>query len=90
MLFLLAMEPLHMLFKAAHDVGVLDQPSPICERFRVSLYVDAAIVFINPTIKDFQATVNILQMFVEASGLTTNMDKTHFSPSDVKKLAWIS
>jgi hypothetical protein len=60
MLFLLAMEPLHMLFKAAQDAGVLDKLSLVCERFRVSLYVDDDAVFINPIAKDFQATVKIM------------------------------
>jgi hypothetical protein len=53
MLFLLAMEYLHMLFKTAHDTGLLDKLSHVCERFIVSLYADDIAVFINPTTKDF-------------------------------------
>jgi hypothetical protein len=80
MLFLLAIEPLHMLFKAAQAIGVLDKLSHDCEMFRVSLYVDDAALFINPSAKDFQATIQILKIFVEASGLSTNMVKTRFFP----------
>jgi hypothetical protein len=40
MLFLLAMEPLHLLFKKAQDLKLLEKVSRGCEAFRVSLYAD--------------------------------------------------
>jgi hypothetical protein len=52
MLFLLAMEPLHMLFKKAQDVGLLQKLSPLCDTFRVSLYADDAALFLNPDKKE--------------------------------------
>jgi hypothetical protein len=45
----------------------------------MSLYADAA-VFISPSTQDMQATKFILNIFSEASGLTTNLDKTEFYP----------
>jgi hypothetical protein len=46
----------------------------------MSLYVDDIAVFSNPTSHGIQATTYILQLFAEASGLSTNMDKTEFYP----------
>jgi hypothetical protein len=80
MLFLLAMEPLHRLFKKAQETNLLDKVSKGCHEFRISLYADNAAVFIKPTTKDLQVTNTILELFVGASGLVTNMDKTQFYP----------
>jgi hypothetical protein len=49
-----------------------------CQDFRISLYVDVAIVFIKPTTKDLMITNAILQSFANASGLATNLQKTQF------------
>jgi hypothetical protein len=49
MIFLLAMEPLHLLFKKSQEEGLLQSLSPLCDAFRVSLHVDDAALFINPT-----------------------------------------
>jgi hypothetical protein len=80
MIFLLAMEPLHRLFKKAQDNGLLDIVTKSCESFRVSLYADDAAVFIKPSRHDLQVVNCILQIFHQASGLATNMDKTQFFP----------
>jgi hypothetical protein len=60
MLFLLAMEPLHMLFKKAQEVNLLQNLSPASDAFRVSLYVDDAAVFIHPNVHDLQVSDHIL------------------------------
>jgi hypothetical protein len=80
MLFLLVMEPLHILFSKAQDMGLLQRVSKGCQAFRVSLYGDDAAVFIKPTFEDLVVANCILQLFVEASGLVTNMTKTLFFP----------
>jgi hypothetical protein len=49
MLFLLDMEPLHMLFKKVHEGGLLEKLNPKCDPCRVSLYVDDVALFINST-----------------------------------------
>jgi hypothetical protein len=44
----------------------------------MSLYADDAAVFINLIAHDLQATKFILQLFADASCLTTNIPKTEF------------
>jgi hypothetical protein len=80
MLFLLAMEPLHRLFRKAQEQGLLKQLSSGCDAFRASLYADDVVVFINPIVDDLQVTTKILSIFSYASGLRTNMEKTQFYP----------
>jgi hypothetical protein len=80
MLFLFAMEPLHLLFCCAQCSGLLSHLHDNSEKFRASLYVDAAAIFIKPTVQDIKGTKLILQIFGEASGLITNMDKAEFYP----------
>jgi hypothetical protein len=63
MLFLLVMEPLHRLFKKAQEQKLLDKVGKGCQDFRLSLYVDVAVVFIKPTTRDWQVTNAILQLF---------------------------
>jgi hypothetical protein len=80
MMFLLAMEPLHMFFLKAQEMGLLKPVSKGCHAFRVSLYAYDATVFIKRTTEDLCVTNNILQSFAEASGLVTNLEKTQFYP----------
>jgi hypothetical protein len=80
MLFLLAMEPLHMLFHHAQSSGTLSFLHQNCANFRMSLYADDAAVSIHPTARDLATTKHILQIFGDASGLITNLDKTNFYP----------
>jgi hypothetical protein len=80
MLFLLVMEPLHLLFKAAQDSGLLGSLPFVCDTVRVALYANDVSVFICPTEGDFITTNCILKVFAEASGLNTNLAKTQFYP----------
>jgi hypothetical protein len=80
MLFLLAMEPLHRLFKKAQDLGLLEKVSSTYDNFKMTLYADGAIVFIKPEEKDLTVTTSILNIFAQASRLTTNLRKTEFFP----------
>jgi hypothetical protein len=80
MLFLLAMEPLHRLFRRAQDSGLLGSLSRGSNSFRLSLYADVAATFIKPTQQDLEVTLSILQIFVEAPGLCTSMNKTECYP----------
>jgi hypothetical protein len=80
MLFLFSMEPLHKLFRRAQEMGLLSNLSKGCDDFRVSLYADDVAVFIRPSEHDLCITTNILNIFHEASGLATNMNKTEFYP----------
>jgi hypothetical protein len=69
MLFLLAMEPLHRLFKKAQDMGLLGSLSRGCDAFRMSLYANDVVAFVNPTEQDMRTTIEILNIFSNASGL---------------------
>jgi hypothetical protein len=75
MLFLLAMEPLHKLFRKAQTMGVLSSLSKSCDMFRMSLYADDDALFLKPASYDLSVTIAILDFFVGASGLETNMSK---------------
>jgi hypothetical protein len=80
MLFLLVMEPLHILFKKAQEMGLLKKLSSVCDAFKVLLYADDATPFINPTKQDLTSTNFILHIFAEANGLITNLQKTNYYP----------
>jgi hypothetical protein len=73
------MEPLHLMFKAAQDAGLLGRLTPSCDACRVALYADVAALFIGPSEDDYTTTNCILQAFAKASGLNTNLSKTQFS-----------
>jgi hypothetical protein len=80
MLFLLAMESLHKLFIKAQSMGILSSLSRTCAIFRMSLYADDATFLLKPTEHDLKVTIEILDMFVGATALTTNMSKTECYP----------
>jgi hypothetical protein len=80
MLFLLPMGPLHILFKKAQESGLSSSLSKGSDSFRLSLYADDDAAFIKPTKMDLEATLSILQIFAEASGLFTNMNKIECYP----------
>jgi hypothetical protein len=63
MLFLLAMDPLHRLFKKAQDLGLLEKVSSACDNFRMALYADGVVVFIKTEEKDLMVTTSILNIF---------------------------
>jgi len=47
---------------------------------RASFYSDDLVVFLSPTEADLRCIRAILDLFVDASGLVTNMDKCLISP----------
>jgi hypothetical protein len=80
MIFILAMEPHHKLFQKAQNMGLLQNLSTSCDRFRASLYADDAALFIKPTANEVAVTEHILDIFAQASGLVTNLNKIEFFP----------
>lgn len=80
MLFLLAMEPLHKLFRIAQHQGLITFLNKSYECFRFSMYADDAAVFIKPLAQDLAALKAILEIFGQASGLHTNLEKTKVYP----------
>jgi hypothetical protein len=80
MIFLLAMEPMHLLFKKAHYVKLLEKLRLNCDTCKVSLYADDDVIFIQSNEHELKVTNHILKIFADASGLVTNISKTHYYP----------
>lgn len=80
MLFIIAMDVLHrMLAKASRD-GML-RPMQLQEiKFQCSLYADDVTLFIRTSVQEARAVKEILRVFGEASGLTTNLAKCSITP----------
>jgi hypothetical protein len=79
-LFLLAMEPLHLLFQKAQQAKLLKYLSPACDAFRLTLYANDVALFIQPKAEELKVTDGILNLFPRASGLMTNLGKTKYYP----------
>ena len=47
---------------------------------RISLYADDVVLFLRPSASDIAITLDILQLFGNASGLTTNLQKSSVLP----------
>jgi hypothetical protein len=82
MLFILIMDVLNSLFTKADSEGLL---SPLVTRQRLSLFADYVALFIGSNGVDLQLTKNLLQVFGEATGLQTNLQKSCVIPSIVMK-----
>jgi hypothetical protein len=80
MLFLLAMEPLQLLFKKAMQTQLINKLTHNYDSFRVSLYADDATLFLKPSKDDLDIMNCIMQLFADASGLITNLRKTQTYP----------
>ena len=75
MLFILVMNVLgNMISKAANE-GLLLPLSRRAFKHRVSMYADDVVLFLCPAAKDIEITMDILNLFGEATGLKTNLQK---------------
>jgi len=75
MLFILVMDVLgHMITKATSE-GLLLPLST-----RISIYADDVALFLRPEAGDISTTMDILNLFGEASGLKTNLQKNNVLP----------
>ena len=78
MLFILVMDVLNSLFLKAEAEGLL---LPLLSTGqRMSLYADDVALFIRSEEEDLQITKELLQVFGEASGLQTNLQKSCVIP----------
>ncbi|WVZ78922.1 LOW QUALITY PROTEIN: hypothetical protein U9M48_026563 [Paspalum notatum var. saurae] len=80
MLFILVMDTLNSLFIKAEEMGLLQ---PLTRGFagqRISLYADDVALFIKPSVDEMNLTTQILEVFGEASGLRTNLQKSCVIP----------
>jgi hypothetical protein len=80
MLFILAMDILGLFFSRAEEVGLLQQLSGMIKFHRISLYVNDVALFLHPSAADISITMNLLDLFGEASGLHNNEKKSNVYP----------
>lgn len=80
LLFILALEPLHLLLQLAEADARLTPIQNRTVKLRVSLYADDAALFVNPIKSDVDTVKEILDLFGEASGLKVNLAKSAVFP----------
>ena len=80
MLFILVMDVLCHLVKKAADEQLLQPLARRALQHRISLYADDVVLFLRPSAGDIEITLDILQLFGSASGLTTNLQKSSVLP----------
>jgi hypothetical protein len=80
LLFVIAMDVLSALFRAAENAGVLTGLSAMGHRHRVSLYADDVVIFARPVEAEVQVVRGILDFFGGASGLRVNYGKSSIVP----------
>ena len=79
-LFILVMDVLYHMVKKASEEGLLQPLSRRALQHRISLYADDVVIFLQPSASDIRITLDILQLFGEASGLRTNVQKSTVLP----------
>ena len=80
MLFILVMDVLSHLITKASDEQLLQPLARRALQHRISLYADDVVIFLRPSASDIEITLDILQLFGEASGLKTNVQKSSVLP----------
>ena len=80
MLFILVMDALgHMILKGENDSWL----QPLSRRslqHRISIYADDVVMFLRLEGGDIDVTLGILNLFGEATGLKTNLQKSNVLP----------
>jgi len=74
------MDVLCHLVKKAADEQLLQPLARRALQHRISLYADDVVLFLRPSAGDIEITLDILQLFGSASGLTTNLQKSSVLP----------
>ena len=80
MLFILVMDILCLMVKKASEEALLQPLASRALQQRISLYADDVVIFLHPAAEDIGVTLDILQLFGEASGLQTNVQKSSVLP----------
>jgi exonuclease III len=80
LLFVIAMDPLQKLLECATEDGHLSRLRGRTTQLRVSMYADDTAIFIKPTRADVLSLTRLLELFGNASGLTTNFQKSTILP----------
>jgi hypothetical protein len=74
-----------MIFRYAQNSGELSFLHVNCATFRMSLYADDAVIFINPTLQDLNLTKQLLHLFSEVTGMITNLEKIEILRNQVDR-----
>ena len=80
MLFVIVMDALNRLFVKAQRDNVLQPIGVQAIKHHCSLYADDVILLLSPSAEEARAVKFILQLFGDASGLVTNVDKCSITP----------
>jgi hypothetical protein len=80
MLFILVMDVLNQMFTRAAEVGLLQPLSRRPIKHRISLYADDVAIFLQPNAADINLSLQLLDLFGDASGLRTNVQKSNVLP----------
>lgn len=80
MLFILVMDILCLMVKKASEEALLQPLASRALQQRISLYADDVVIFLHPAAEDIGVTLDILQLFGEASALRTNVQKSSVLP----------
>jgi hypothetical protein len=80
MLFILAMDVLDLLFSKAEEAGLLQQLSRKKKLHRISICADDVALFLHPSDADISTTLDILNLFGDASGLHNDAKKSNVYP----------
>ena len=80
MLFILVMDVLNWMVTRASEAGLLQPLSTRPIQHRISLYADDVAIFFRPVASDINLTLQLLNLFGDASGLKTNVQKSNVLP----------
>jgi hypothetical protein len=80
MFFILVMDVLRYMITKATSEGLLLPLSSQGLQHRMSIYADDVALFLHPESGDITTTMDILNLFGEASGLKTNLQKSNVLP----------
>ena len=80
MLFILVMDVLNSMVTRTSEAGLLQPLSSRPIQHRISLYADDVAIFLRPAAADINLTLQLLQLFGDASGLKTNVQKSNVLP----------
>lgn len=80
MLFILVMDTLNFLISQATVEGLRQPLSSRSIQHWLSLYADDVVLFLRLVASDIDITASILELFGEATGLRTNVQKSNVTP----------
>jgi hypothetical protein len=80
MLFVMVMDALNSLYRAAESRGLLQSLEEAGVRNRLSIYADDVVLFVKPMVEDLNCVRLIFDCFEEATRLVTNLRKSFAIP----------